>query len=143
MAEGRSTRTGGCLCGAVRLEIVGEPIYVGHCCCEDCQRFTGGGHASAAVFQVDQVTRTGGLREFGVTTERGSEAFRLFCTICGSGILSRNSTYPDVVAISLGVLDETDDLTPQSVIYARSRRRWDAFDADLPLFETQPDAGEA
>ena len=35
--------SGGCLCGAVRYEAQGEPLYAGHCYCEDCRKASGGG----------------------------------------------------------------------------------------------------
>ena len=36
---------GGCLCGAVAYELTGEPMFVGHCACENCQKAGGGGHS--------------------------------------------------------------------------------------------------
>ena len=38
--------SGGCLCGAVRYENDGDPIFAGHCHCTDCQKATGTGHVS-------------------------------------------------------------------------------------------------
>jgi hypothetical protein len=35
--------TGGCLCGAVRYQAEGEPLYAGFCYCEDCRRASGAG----------------------------------------------------------------------------------------------------
>ena len=34
---------GGCLCGAVRYQAEGEPLYAGFCYCEDCRRASGAG----------------------------------------------------------------------------------------------------
>ena len=34
---------GGCLCGALRYEAVGEPLGSGHCYCADCRRASGSG----------------------------------------------------------------------------------------------------
>ncbi len=34
---------GHCLCGAVRYEAWGEPLFSGFCYCEDCRRASGAG----------------------------------------------------------------------------------------------------
>jgi hypothetical protein len=43
MSEGEKHYTGGCLCGAWRYEVVGEPLYTGHCYCSDCQKASASG----------------------------------------------------------------------------------------------------
>ena len=50
---------GGCTCGAVRYEITAEPVRSFQCQCRDCQRDTGGGHASVAVFARAAMRITG------------------------------------------------------------------------------------
>ena len=41
-------RTGGCLCGAIRYETVGEPVFSLRCHCRDCQRQSGAANVPAA-----------------------------------------------------------------------------------------------
>ena len=53
------TRTGGCLCGAVRYECAGEPQFALQCHCRDCQRQSGAPHVAAvrmpaATFRIVQ-----------------------------------------------------------------------------------------
>ena len=42
--------TGGCACGAIRYDIAGEPVFMNHCQCRDCQRKSGTGHGSYLTF---------------------------------------------------------------------------------------------
>ena len=37
------TKTGGCLCGAVRYSFTGEPLMQAVCHCKNCQRQAGSG----------------------------------------------------------------------------------------------------
>ena len=41
---------GGCSCGAIRYEIPGEPVFMNHCQCRDCQHQSGTGHGSYLTF---------------------------------------------------------------------------------------------
>ena len=41
-------RTGGCLCGAIRYETVGDPVFTLRCHCRDWQRQSGAAHVPAA-----------------------------------------------------------------------------------------------
>ena len=47
---------GGCLCGAVRLEIAAEPYRVGVCHCLDCRKHTGAVFGIYAVFPAEAVS---------------------------------------------------------------------------------------
>ena len=40
-------RTGGCLCGAVRYESAGEPLFSLLCHCGDCQHQSGSAYVAA------------------------------------------------------------------------------------------------
>ena len=65
-----ATRTGGCLCGAVRYESAGEPVFSLHCHCRDCQRSSG--TAYIAAMRVPAERAQGALRlTLGRTTTAG------------------------------------------------------------------------
>ena len=64
MAEQSERRTaGGCMCGAIRYEAVGEPIIVAHCHCDSCRRHTGAPLVTLVSFEADQVRFTEGNRK--------------------------------------------------------------------------------
>ena len=131
-------RSGQCLCGACAYEIEGEPFVVAHCHCLDCQRLSGAGHTTGAMFSEDGVRLTGPTSTYDATSEAGATVTRLFCSLCGSPLFGRNTGMPGFMTVSVGTLDASDDLIPQVAIFTRSRRAWDAMDPALATYEAQP-----
>jgi hypothetical protein len=126
--------TGGCACGAIRYEITAEPMMAGHCQCRDCQRKTGGGHASFMAFAASALQLTGTPRFHNVKADSGNTNSRGFCPNCGSPVISKNSGFPDSVAINAGSLDDPSRFKPQFVIYTARGHAWDPVDPQLPAF---------
>ncbi len=74
--------TGGCRCGAVRLEASAEPHHISYCHCGDCRRASGAPVSAFVGFMADQVALTGkSLKSY-----RNGPVERSFCGICGSPI---------------------------------------------------------
>jgi hypothetical protein len=130
--------SGGCLCGAVRYEVEGPPLVVAHCHCNDCQRGSGTGHSTGAMFPADTMRLTGPVTEFTVKSDNGNQVTRVFCPACGSPVLGRNSGMEGYLTIALGTLDDSSGFEPQVVVFARSRKPWDIMDESLPTFDAQP-----
>lgn len=129
---------GRCLCGGCAYEIDGDPVIVANCHCLDCQRLSGAGHTTGAVFADAGVRVTGDVGTYELTSEAGNRVTRLFCRTCGSPLFGRNTGMPGVMTVTLGTLDESDDLRPQVGIFARSRRSWDTDGAGVLMFDAQP-----
>lgn len=104
--------TGGCLCGAVRIEARGRPYRVGICHCLDCRKHHGALFHASAVFPETAVTVTG---------ETGDYAGRQFCRRCGSPVVSRSA---DEVEVHLGTLDAPDRLVPTYELWTIRRESW-------------------
>lgn len=135
-----TTRCGRCLCGSIQYEVTGEPEIVAHCHCEDCQRFTGAGHSTVAMYAKKQFLMTGGtIGEFKLIEENGYEVTRGFCASCGSPIYSHNSGNESYLSVTLGTLEDSSDLKPEVVIFSRNRKPWDAIDETIQSFEAKPD----
>lgn len=135
--ESKSHR-GRCLCGAVRFEVSGDAQIVAHCHCIDCQRLTGAGHSTGAMFSTANFRISGRTAEHKLTSEAGHEVTRVFCPACGSPILGRNDGMDGFITISLGTLEDSSGFSPDVVVFARNRKPWDVMDEDLPTFEAQP-----
>ncbi len=76
--------TGGCLCGALRYEAKGEPLFAGHCYCADCRKASGSGFVPFMGFSSSAVLFSGQTRIFTSKAANGGDAVRNFCPICGS-----------------------------------------------------------
>ena len=131
-------RTGRCLCGACVYEIDGQPIVVAHCHCLDCQRLSGAGHTTGAMFPEGQVRLTGPVSSYKLTSDGDNEVTRLFCGTCGSPLFGKNTGMPGFMTVAVGTLDISDDLTPQLAIFTRTRRAWDVMDSALATYDAQP-----
>jgi hypothetical protein len=114
----RPSYTGGCLCGALRLECHGEPYRVGICHCLDCRKQHGAIFHVFAVFPAESVTVAGHAAHYGV---------RYFCPICGSSVFGRFEE--DEIEVDVGCLDAPNQLKPSYENWVRRREAW------LPPFD--------
>ena len=106
-------RTGGCLCGAVRYEVRGEPYISGLCHCTTCRKLTGSQFSATANWRGAQFQMTGELK----TYQR-----RSFCSTCGSRLFF---LLKDGVEVFLGTLDEApNDIAPTVEVWTIRREHW-------------------
>ena len=129
---------GGCLCGAVTYEISGDPMFVGHCACEDCQKATGTGHSSVAAFPETALSVHGQPASYTGTGDSGQATTRQFCGKCGSPLFTRPSVMPGAVIVSMGTMDADAALEPSMLIYNKRRRPWDHVPSGFAVFEGMP-----
>ena len=127
--------TGGCRCGAVRYEAVGEPAHHALCHCEQCRRSAGAWLIGWALFPRDAVTITGAP----VSYNSSGDTERQFCGTCGTGLFYvSESVFPGQIDIQTGSFDDPDAIPPQARIQMADAPRWMAGFADLPAFERYP-----
>jgi hypothetical protein len=135
-----STLKGSCLCGGLRFEARGEPLFQGFCQCLDCRK-VGAGHYAAIGVPEQAVTITGEYRSYGKPGDSGQTIYRNFCPSCGGMVFDKGAAMPGIVIINAALLDDPARFKPQSVVYARSALAWDHIDPTLPRFETLPPQG--
>lgn len=126
------------MCGTVQYEVKGDPKVVAHCHCQECQRGSGAGHTTGAMFPVDDFHLTGQVSEYKYLSDNGNEVTRVFCPACGSPIFGQNSGMKEFLTITLGTLNDSSDFEPEVVVFTRNREKWDAMDETLLMFEAQP-----
>jgi hypothetical protein len=110
------SRTGGCLCGAVRYRVSGDPVHVGRCHCADCRKESGSAFSVYGQWP---------LEAFELDGELAAYEGRGFCPRCGSRLLNPPDPGDTHVEIRLGSLDEAPfELRPQAEIWVKRRESW-------------------
>src|SRR5436190_6998474 len=116
MSGQERVRTGGCLCGAVRFTVRGEPVHVGRCHCTDCRKESGSAFTVYGQWPLEAFEMTGEL-----TTYEG----RGFCGRCGGRLLNPPEPGDELVEIRLGSLDAAPfELRPEAEIWVIRREGW-------------------
>jgi hypothetical protein len=139
MHETRTPHTGGCLCGALRYQADGDPLYAGYCFCADCRKASGSGFVPFMGFPASAMRFSGEARQFVSKAARGGDAVRNFCPVCGGlvfgGIVGKDQQH----TIYAGSLDDPSAFRPTVALFARDRATWVVLPPGLQVFETMPD----
>jgi hypothetical protein len=134
-----TTRTGGCLCGAVRYESAGDAVFSLQCHCRDCQRSSGTAYIAAMRVPADDFRITQGApKRYISKADSGNEITRAFCGDCGSPLYVQVSTRPDIVGLRVGTLDDPSIFRAEADIFVKSAQPWDHMDPALPKYDTYP-----
>ena len=103
-----SVHEGGCLCGAIRFAVAGEPLRVTVCYCGFCQRATGSAYLVEPVFEPSALRVTQGVpRTYGHVSEgSGKHVWIHFCPACSSKLYLSFERWPDRIGIYAGAFDD-------------------------------------
>ena len=130
----KTTRKTRCFCGAVEVEIEGDPPIMAYCHCESCRGWLGAPIHAAALFPTPNVRVTKGedrLRVF----KKTEASHRHFCTSCGSPVLIRHPDMgmTDVPAGTIAGLDF------KPTVHVHYGERVLSIRDGLPKFKGMPD----
>ena len=81
------THKGQCFCGAVEIEVTGEPAGMGYCHCESCRLWSAGPVNSFTLWDPEKVQVVKGhehLKQFNKT----DNSDRKFCDVCGGHLMT-------------------------------------------------------
>ncbi len=116
---------GGCLCGALRYKVVGDPLGVAICHCVNCQRNTGSAFSVNATFPAGTMTLEGIPSVYEDVGDTGSVVRRIFCGTCGTPIESQSVySVPNYIVIKAGTFDNPADFPPDCEVYCDSKLPW-------------------
>ena len=126
-----NTHAGGCLCGAIRFQAHGKPLWVDYCHCHSCRRNTGA-----------PVTSFVGFRP-GVVQFQGERTFypsspgvrRGFCSRCGTPMTYETDDLPDEIHFYISVMDAPEDFVPTQHVFHDEAIDWFEVHDGLPRYE--------
>ena len=124
-----TTRTGGCLCGAVRFEATGALRDVVVCHCAMCRK----AHGHVGAYTAASRNGLRFVEERGLKWYRSSaKAQRGFCSECGS-TLFWDGDGRDSISIAAGTLDAPTGLATTLQIHTASAGDYYAVDPSTPI----------
>ena len=128
-----SVLTGGRQCGAIRYTVTAPPEWIHLCHCRMCQKAVGGPFAALAPVKRSGFAWTRGTP---ASFASSSIAHRDFCARCGTPLSFRYDD-ADTIAVTLGSLDQPQDVPPVRHYGIESRIGWLDMIASLPTETTQ------
>jgi hypothetical protein len=80
---------GACFCGAVEIEVTGQPNAMGYCHCRSCRWWSGGPVNAFTLWAPEAVKVTKGEQHIG-TYHKTEVSYRQFCQLCGGHLMTRH-----------------------------------------------------
>jgi hypothetical protein len=130
--------TGGCLCGALRFEVDGEPLFQGYCFCTDCKKASGSGFVPFMGFAASGVRISGRTQQYRCVSFRGGESVRNFCPTCGGLVFGGIVGEDEQHTVYAGALDDPSSFEPSVAIFGRDKPDWVVLPEGIAVFETMP-----
>ena len=99
------TYQGACFCGAVQIEIQGEPAAMGYCHCDSCRSWSAGPVNAFSLWQPDAVKVMAGGEHL-ATFSKTPFSERQYCSRCGGHVMTNHPPIGlvDVYAATLPTL---------------------------------------
>jgi hypothetical protein len=102
-----ASHQGACFCGAVQVEVSGDPDTMAYCHCASCRSWSGSPVHASTMWKSDAVNVTAGA-EYLATFQKTPESIshRQYCTKCGGHVMISHPTMGmfDVMAATLPTL---------------------------------------
>lgn len=100
-----TSHKGECFCGAVKLEVSGEPEAMGYCHCRSCRSWSGGPVNAFSLWKPDNVKVTAGAEDIAFF-KKTELSHRQYCRKCGGHLMTNHPSLGmvDVFAATLPTL---------------------------------------
>lgn len=127
------TYSGGCQCGFVKYQVLGDIGRLVICHCTECQRQSASAfgmslNIDATCFYVI----SGSLKTFQVFSDSGRRKTCPFCRRCGTRIYHDSAN--GFLSIKAGTLNEVSELTPSAHYWTSRKLPWVDLQNDVPSY---------
>ena len=131
----QTTIEGGCLCGAVRYRIRGEPLSSGTCQCRTCRKAAAAAIVPWIHLDSENFSFTGGRP---VDFNSSQSVTRTFCGRCGTPLTYWTTTYGRTIDVTTCSLDDPEAFPPVGHVWTSHSLSWVKLADGLPCFEEGP-----
>jgi len=99
------THNGKCFCGAVELEVTGEPVAMGYCHCSSCRSWSGAPVNAFTLWKAEAVKVKSGTKSM-ASFQKTELSQRCYCSKCGGHLMTNHQPLGlvDVFAATLPTL---------------------------------------
>ncbi len=131
-----ATHHGECFCGAVKVEVSGEPEGMGYCHCRSCRSWSGGPVNAFTLWKPDAVRITAGAEHVGMY-QKTPVSQRQYCKLCGGHLMTHHpplglvevfaATLPTLKALRVAAFRERlkiHDIVLEGIELALRKRGW-------------------
>ena len=125
---------GSCFCGQCSYAAAGELFDIMHCHCSTCRKLHGSAFATyAGVLEAgfNWLCDTSKIREF----KTSKNVTRYFCGSCASLLTSVDTSEPDTIYLSVGLVDSDISIAPEYHQFTESKAPWYEISDALPRYK--------
>jgi hypothetical protein len=126
-----ASHQGGCLCGAVRYRVSGEPSSSVICHCTSCRRASGAPTVAWITFNRQSFEITEGTP---VVFHSSPGVVRQFCGRCGSALTYETARFPISIDVTTVTLDEPETFPPTAEVWLENHLQWEPTDRSLDQY---------
>jgi hypothetical protein len=128
---------GGCQCGEIRYRLIGEPVWLAVCHCNECKRQSGGVFGmSLRMHEADVKLISGEPKRWSRPSDSGNLVICYFCGICGNR-LWHEPAGSGFLHIKPGTLDDPSQLAPRYEGWTKHKVPWLTIDGLEASFKEQ------
>tara|TARA_A200000113_G_C8724781_1_gene309598 strand:+ start:288 stop:689 length:402 start_codon:yes stop_codon:yes gene_type:complete len=130
--------SGGCYCGSLRYEAVGDIEASIQCHCRECQYITGGNPNVIIIMPLRGFEFVKGIPKTFKRKDIEKALTRFFCENCGTGIGTKNPNRPNSIILKVGTFDDPSIFKPDIAIFTIDKQKFHYIEDGLKSFERRP-----
>ena len=130
--------SGGCYCGSLRYEAIGDVEASIQCHCRECQYITGGNPNVIMIMPLSGFEFVKGIPKTFKRKDIEKAVTRLFCENCGTGIGTKNPNRPNSIILKVGTFDDPSIFKPDIAIFTIDKQKFHYIEDGLKSFERRP-----